>query len=35
VEVPKKMVDAAPLEIRYDEGAVRVNEAVSRKIRLL
>ena len=35
VEVPKKMVDAAPLEIRYDEGAVRVSEAVSRKIRLL
>jgi septum site-determining protein MinC len=35
VEVPKKMLKASPLEIRYDEGAIQVKEAVARKLTLL
>jgi len=35
VEVPKKMLNSAPLEIRYDDGEVRLQEAVARKFKLL
>ena len=35
VEIPKKLINASPLEIRYDEGSVRVQEAVARKFKLL
>jgi septum formation inhibitor MinC len=35
VEIPKKMLNASPLEIRYDEGAVQLQEAVARKFKLL
>ena len=35
VEVPKRMLNTAPLEIRYDEGTVHLQEAVARKLKLL
>jgi len=35
VEVPKKMVNAGPLEIRYDGTKVHLQEAVARKFKLL
>ncbi len=35
VEIPKKMLNASPLEIRFGEGAVQLREAVSRKFKLL
>ena len=35
VEVPKRMLNTAPLEIRYDEGTVHLQEAVVRKFKLL
>ena len=35
VEVPKKMLNSAPLEIRYDDGTVQLQEAVARKFKLL
>ena len=35
VEVPKRMFNTAPLEIRYDEGTVHLQEAVVRKFKLL
>jgi septum formation inhibitor MinC len=35
VEVPKKMINTSPLEIRYDAGAVQLQEAVARKFKLL
>ena len=35
VEVPKKMFNTAPLEIRCDDGVVQVQEAVARKFKLL
>ena len=35
VEVPKKLLNASPLEIRYDDGAIHLQEAVARKFKLL
>ena len=35
VEVPKKLLNASALEIRYDEGALQVQETVARKFKLL
>lgn len=33
--VPKKMLNAVPLEIRYDEGKIQLQEAGARKFKLL
>ena len=35
VEVPKKLLNASPLEIRFDDGTVHLHEAVARKFKLL
>lgn len=35
VKVPKKLLNASPLEICYDAGAVQLQEAVVRKFKLL
>lgn len=35
VEVPKKLLNASALEIRYDAGAIQLQEAVARKFKLL
>ena len=35
VDVPKKLLDSAPLEIRYDGEIILVQEAVARKFKLL
>jgi len=35
VDVPKKLMDGAPLDIRYDGGIVLVQEAIARKFKLL
>ncbi len=35
VEIPKKMLNTAALEIRYDDGAISLQEAATRKFKFL
>lgn len=35
VDVPKKLLNTVPLEIRYDDGKIHLQEAVTRKFKLL